>query len=82
MRLRDLLRFAQPPAPKRGPIIIGKGDGWKRTLLAFGAAAAYSVAVTYGSVEQTAYIAGILEAIRGSGCHVPDLHLAPEPPAE
>jgi organic hydroperoxide reductase OsmC/OhrA len=82
MRLRDLLPFVQPQAPKKPPAGPGKGEGWKRTLIAFAAAACYSIAVTYGSVEQTAYIAGIMEAIRGSGCHVPDPPPPPEPPSQ
>jgi hypothetical protein len=82
MRLRDLLPLLQPQAPKKRAPASRTGDGWKRTLIAFAAAACYSVAVTYGSVEQTAYIAGIMEAIRGSGCHIPDPPPAPEPPGQ
>jgi len=68
-----LLRRGFSPQPSPG------GAGWRRALVAFGAAGAYSLAVTYGSVEQLAYIHSLIEVLRGQDCRPPTEHSTDRP---
>ena len=65
------------PAPDLRPPCRCIGDGWRRSLLSFGLAGSYSLALTWGTAEQSAFLARLIQAFKDTGCEAPPAQVAP-----